>query len=131
MQDPGSLRFNTDSAKLEYFRGNTIGWVEIEASSHEVGGGTGSKHWNWNSWILVAGRHVYEDTIEYITISTLGDSQDFGNLSQGRFGFGNLVGSDSRMIFAGGYGYKNTIDFCIFSSLADFVDFGDLSDLRK
>ena len=28
---PGSLRFNTDSAKLEYYRGDTIGWVEIEA----------------------------------------------------------------------------------------------------
>ena len=27
----GSLRFNTDSAHLEYFRGDTIGWVEIEA----------------------------------------------------------------------------------------------------
>ena len=24
---PGSLRFNTDTAKLEYYRGDTIGWV--------------------------------------------------------------------------------------------------------
>ena len=29
---PGSLRFNTDTAHLEYFRGDTIGWTEIEAS---------------------------------------------------------------------------------------------------
>ena len=35
---PGSLRFNTDSAHLENYRGDTIGWVEIEASSHELGG---------------------------------------------------------------------------------------------
>ena len=34
--EPGSLRFNTDSVKLEYFRGNTIGWTEIEASSPEL-----------------------------------------------------------------------------------------------
>ena len=34
--EPGSLRFNTDSAKLEYFRGNTIGWVEIEASDLSI-----------------------------------------------------------------------------------------------
>ena len=40
---PGSLRFNTDSAKLEYFRGDTIGWVEIDAELTEpLGGGTGS-----------------------------------------------------------------------------------------
>ena len=25
--EPGSLRFNTDTAHLEYFRGNTIGWT--------------------------------------------------------------------------------------------------------
>ena len=28
---PGSLRFNTDTAKLEYYKGDTIGWGEIEA----------------------------------------------------------------------------------------------------
>ena len=40
---PGSLRFNTDSAKLEYYRGNTIGWVEVEAElTAPLGGGTGS-----------------------------------------------------------------------------------------
>ena len=128
--EPGSLRFNTDSAKLEYFRGNTIGWTEIEASSHEVGGGTGSNTGTGTRGFS-AGRHVYEDTIEFITISTLGDSQDFGDLTQGRFSRGNLVGSDSRMIFAGGYGYKNTIDFWTVQSLGNAVDFGDLTDLRQ
>ena len=40
---PGSLRFNTDSTNLEYFRGNTIGWTEIEAElTAPLGGGTGS-----------------------------------------------------------------------------------------
>ena len=39
---PGSLRFNTDSAHLEYFKGDTIGWVEVEATNDELGGGTGS-----------------------------------------------------------------------------------------
>ncbi len=127
----GSLRFNTDSAHLEYYKGDQEGgWVEIEASSHEVGGGTGSNT-GLGTRGFSAGRHVYEDTIEYITISTLGDSQDFGNLSQGRFSFGNLVGSDNRMIFAGGYGYKNTIDFWTVQTLGNATDFGDLTDLRQ
>ena len=41
---PGSFRFNTDSAKLEYFKGNTIGWVEVKAelASDVLGGGSGS-----------------------------------------------------------------------------------------
>jgi len=128
--EPGSLRFNTDSAKLEYFRGNTIGWVEIEASSHEVGGGTGSNTGTGTRGFN-AGRHVYETNIEFITISTLGDSQDFGDLTEGRFSRGNLAGSDSRMLFAGGYGYKNTIDFWTVQSLGNASDFGDLTDQRN
>jgi hypothetical protein len=34
----GSLRFNTDTAHLEYYRGDTIGWQEIEAEDVEMGG---------------------------------------------------------------------------------------------
>ena len=43
-QDPqkGALRFNTDTKHLEYFRGDTIGWSEVEASHGQLGGGTGS-----------------------------------------------------------------------------------------
>ena len=80
---PGSLRFNTDSAHLEYFRGNTIGWVEIEASTHELGGGTGSNAIDGRGtrgfcrWLY----STADEIIEFFTISTLGNSQDFGNLS--------------------------------------------------
>ena len=28
--EPGSIRFNTDTANLEYFRGKTIGWSQFE-----------------------------------------------------------------------------------------------------
>ena len=127
--EPGSLRFNTDSAKLEYFRGNTIGWTEIEASSHEVGGGTGSNVGTGTRGFN-AGRHVYNNTIEFITISTLGDSQDFGDLSTGRFSNGNLVGGDSRMVYAGGY-YVNVIDFWTAQSTGNATDFGDLTTPRQ
>jgi len=34
----GELRFNTDSKHLEYYRGDTIGWSEIEASHGQLGG---------------------------------------------------------------------------------------------
>ena len=38
----GSLRFNTDSAHLEYYRGDPIGWVEVEAElTAPLGGGGG------------------------------------------------------------------------------------------
>ena len=76
---PGSLRFNTDSAHLEYYRGDTIGWVEIEASNYELGGGTGSNgglgtrgfHWGGNLY------HRSSTDRRFITISTLGDATRF------------------------------------------------------
>ena len=38
----GSIRFNTDTANLEYFRGKTIGWSQFELVNPNLGGGTGS-----------------------------------------------------------------------------------------
>ena len=40
--EPGSIRFNTDTAHLEYFRGNEIGWTEIEAELTEPLGAAAS-----------------------------------------------------------------------------------------
>ena len=40
--EPGSIRFNTDTSNLEYFRGKTIGWSQFELVNPNLGGGTGS-----------------------------------------------------------------------------------------
>ena len=39
---PGTLRFNTDIGSLEFFRGDTIGWEQIQRTTPNLGGGTGS-----------------------------------------------------------------------------------------
>ena len=125
---PGTLRFNTDSAKLEYYRRDTIGWVEIEAELTEpLGGGTGS---NTGLGVrgLVGGGNTPSviDTVEYITLSTFGNSQDFGNLitaSTGRSG----SASRTRALFTGGVtpSFINEIDFFTFSSTGNATDFGN------
>ena len=129
---PGSIRFNTDSAHLEYWQGTV--WLEFEASSVELGdqnqtnsaGGTGYRG-------LIAGgilnAPAYTNAINYITISTLGDSQDFGDLSDGRSTGGSLA-SSTRCFWAGGYsasGFQNNIQYVTISSTGDTEDFGDLS----
>ena len=38
----GSIRFNTDTSNLEYFRGKTLGWSQFELVTRNLGGGTGS-----------------------------------------------------------------------------------------
>ena len=76
----GSLRFNTDTASLEYYKGNTIGWTQIEMTSTEpLGGGTGSNTGTGHRG-LIGGGNPTLNVVQYLTISTLGDTQDFGDL---------------------------------------------------
>ena len=66
--------------------------------------------------------------IEYITISTTGAAQDFGDLTVARGGiFG--CSSNVRGVFAGGASPSNdnTIDYVTISSTGDAKDFGDLT----
>jgi len=118
----GALRFNTDSRHLEYYRGDTIGWVEVEASNEELNGGHRG---------IRGGGNPSTDTIEYYTIPTLGNSIDFGNLtSSGKAQAG--AASRTRGIFAGGETPGQTADweYITISSTGDATDAGDLTVVR-
>ena len=66
----GALRFNTDSAKLEYFDGNQ--YVNITTDSPEQNtGGTRGIFWGYNT---------DDDEIDFVNISSTGNATDFGNL---------------------------------------------------
>ena len=68
----GAVRYNTDSNKMEVYIGDT--WMEVAVSSPNLdGGGRG----------LVAGGNVPGQTniIQFVTISSTGNSQDFGDLT--------------------------------------------------
>ena len=124
---PGSLRFNTDSSHLEYYRGDTIGWVEVEAELTEpLGGGTGSNADALGTrGIFVGGYSPSHSTdIQFITISTLGDSQDFGDLNNG-FSAGVATNDRTRGFYSGGnYGNQLDMRFCTLASTGDSVDGG-------
>ena len=122
----GSLRFNTDTAKLEYYKGNTIGWVEVEASSPELGGGTGSNANALGARGIAGGGFLGIRTIEFVTVSTFGDSQDFGDLNEaGGIHGKQAVATETRMLFSGGY-INNYIEFITVASTGNSTDFGDL-----
>ena len=128
--EPGSLRFNTDSAKLEYFRGNRIGWTEIEAElTAPLGGGTGSNIGLGHRGLFKNSQRApstgsYSQQIEFLTISTLGNSQDFGDTSAARSGNPGLS-SRTRAIIGAGYGPSNQLEFVTIASKGDGTDFGD------
>ena len=128
----GSIRFNTDTANLEYYRGDTLGWSQFELIDPDLGGGTGSNTGLGTRGLVMGGspdNSNGNNTVDYITISTLGDSQDFGDLTDARKALGSL-GGRVRALAAGGTrpSYTSTvIDFATFSSTGNFTDFGDTS----
>ena len=125
----GSIRFNTDTKNLEYYRGKTIGWSQFELIDPDLGGGTGSNT-GLGTRALFGGGHSpgYVDTIDFVTISTLGNAQDFGEFTGTDRGFGGGASSRTRALFMGGYtgSAQNDIDFNIFASLGNSTDFGNL-----
>jgi len=70
------------------------------------------------------------NTIEYVTIDTTGNAQDFGDLTQSRYNFASC-GSLTRGVFAGGRGYGvayNNIDYITMATTGNATDFGDLTE---
>ena len=67
------------------------------------------------------------NTIQFLTIATLGNAQDFGDLTSTRMA-GSGFSSPTRGCFAGGYTPTavNTIDYIALSTRGDAVDFGDM-----
>ena len=67
------------------------------------------------------------NTINYITIASMGNAFDFGDLSESRLGAGSAA-STTRAVFAGGYGggNKDTIDFVTVATTGNAVSFGEL-----
>ena len=69
----GSLRFNTDTAHLEYYRGDTIGWVEVEAElTSPLGGGSNSNEGLGNRGLFMGGNPNsspnHSNEIDFLTI---------------------------------------------------------------
>ena len=95
---PGTLRFNTDIATLEVFKGNTIGWQQIlKKENQHLGGGTGSNAGTGVRGLAMGstdGGATQSDTIEFITIATTGNSTDFGDRTEVKNGLGGF--SDSH-----------------------------------
>ena len=67
------------------------------------------------------------NTIEYVTIATRGNAQDFGDLTETVYAI-QAVSNSIRGVRMGGAesAGDNTIDFVNISTLGDAVDFGDL-----
>ena len=120
----GALRFNTDSAKLEYFDGNQ--YVNITTDSPEQNTG-GTRAVMALSYFAPA----YRSDISFFNIDTTGNAADFGDFTTQKGNGLSSAASSTRGIFAGGLRSSqttslNSIEFVTIASQGDAQDFGDL-----
>ena len=110
----GQLRYNTDSNKVELYDGSQ--WTEVQSSRPDLNGGARG----------VFGGGGPNNVIDYITISSTGNAQDFGDLLVSRYSIA-ACSSNTRGLFGGGGGpTTNLIDYVTIASTGNAQDFGDL-----
>ena len=117
----GALRFNTDSAKLEYFDGNQYVNITTDSPEANTGGTRGVFGGGYTGGLF--------QPVTQINVNTTGNASSFGNLAAASRGVSGL-GSRTRAVFVGGYepGYSNRIQFHNFSNSGTYgTDFGDLT----
>ncbi len=122
----GSIRFNTDSSKLEIYNGDK--WWEIDSTSpqEQTGGTRGVFMGGYTS-----GPPTGYNQIEYVNVDSTGNATDFGDLTQQVTALMGTASSRTRGIRFGGYvvpANTNTIDYITISSTGNATDFGDVVD---
>ena len=68
--------------------------------------------------------------IELIIMATLGNSIDFGDMSNAHY-YGAGTSDKTRAIFGGGSPATNVIEYVNIATDGDSVDFGDLTQARQ
>ena len=124
----GSLRYNYDTKNLEFYRGDTIGWSSFDLIDPDLGGGNESNTGLGVRGIKGGGGNPSTDVIEFFTLSTTGNSQDFGDLTaSGKAQSG--ASSRTRGLFAASDSpNSNRIDFITIASAGTpALDFGDVA----
>ena len=116
----GTIRFNDDLNTLEFFNGNE--WRQFTYNQGQSGRGVrGGGNDAADAQIQV---------MDYITISTTGNAQNFGDLTVARNQLASAA-SSIRGLFAGGApGNSDVIDYITIASAGNAIDFGNTSVTR-
>jgi hypothetical protein len=123
----GALRFNSDSGKLEYYNGEAWWQIDNFSADNATGGARG---------VFGTVSPSYSNILEYITISTTGNSVDFGDLARISGNQAAMCASSTRGLHGGGIiapiaDFTNTIEYITISITSNALDFGDLSTANR
>ena len=116
---PGMVYYNKDFKTIEFWDGNF--WKQVDNTTRSGRG------------VIAGGDNAPNpaaDTIEYLNISSLGNTISFGVLTDGRQLL-SRASSETRGLFGGGDpgpSKSDVIDYITIASEGDAIDFGNLAD---
>ena len=129
---------NTSNNSISYITiaqlGNAVDFGDVTTPGTGVHGSAGLG--NQTRGISVVGRIAPSpnndgNTMHYVTISTLGNSADYGDLSANTYASGTAANATRGLIFSardgGSPAQSNMIDFVTIASLGNSVRFGELA----
>jgi len=124
---PGALRFNTDSMKLEYYRGGPVGfgtttqtgeWVNLTTDSPDIQTG-GTRGFAFGCIAPTYNNYYYN-------MSTTGNAIDFGDFSANRY-FCSACSDRTRAVVDSGEGTMTSKQFFTMASGGTGTTFGNVS----
>ena len=115
-------------------QGNSIRFGELSTTTglREIGSAASTTRGLFAGGRTATPATVDKNIIEYITISSTGNSVDFGDLSAARTTVSG-ASSSTRAVFLGAFenpGASNVIEFVTIATLGDATNFGDLTSQR-
>ena len=128
---------NAGMSSMEYITFDTIGnTTDFGDIRNSTGTNVGNRNYgamgisNDTRGVYAGNAYDYNE-IEYITIASTGDSQDFGELNaQGHY-IGGSCASSTRGVFGGGYasnGRTERMSYITTASTGNSTDYGDLAE---
>jgi len=129
--------YSPDKDTIDYITisatGNAFDFGNLVIGTRTMGGLSNEVRALFASGSIGPGNGIYQDRIDKITIATLGNASNFGNLTLARDGSGG-VASPTRGVFAGGSispVRSNVMDFVTIATDGNAQDFGDLTNTRS
>ena len=120
-------------AKIQFITlasiGDTSSFGDL-LSGRYMGGGAGGASPTRGFFFggLVSGQPAGTNLIEFVTIQTLGNSVDFGNLTVGRRAIAAVTNATRAVSCSGASPSTNTMDFITMASQGNATDFGDIAN---
>ena len=113
----GTVRFNDDLNTLEFFNGNE--WRQFTYNQGQSG-----------RCVMFGGTFDYPNTdtaksIDFVNINTLGNAQNFGDLTAARAQTSACASATRGLCMGGNYPANNIIEYVTIAAGGNSIDFGD------